>query len=258
METSFTGRLTSSPFECAVVEPEATSSTCTANKLRGKRSVCRNYHGVKLLDFQDIRKSAGSSPVWDKWLYRIVDNYHGDLAGEEVDRFMLDLDRQQAIMGAAGLGTISSEVLRRMSELVQWVTIFDRRDRGHGWVYGTYPYIYTSSTEPRAYSDGQAAIRRALLIEDWGDLPLDENLQAYAEYIMAAKNLEADYRFEEAFLHVVFGLDLLLGGKSEEPLTAVLAERVGLLSHGARHANGRCSLVRKGLLRQSKRLCSSR
>jgi hypothetical protein len=144
---------------------------------------------------------------------------------------MVDLDRQQAIFGAAGLGTIPSETLREFAAMTQWITIFERQDKGHGWVVPNQMIHQLSSTEPKAYSDGYAAIKNALMLSDWNERPLDPIIQAFCQYLTAAQDHERSDRIEEALLHVVFALDLLLGGKAGDALTADLAGRTAIVSH---------------------------
>lgn len=64
-----------------------------------------------------------------------------------------------------------------------------------------------------------------------GQRELDDILQVYSEYLNTARTYEDEGRTEEALLHSVFALDLLLGGESGDSLTAVLADRVAMLSH---------------------------
>jgi hypothetical protein len=72
-----------------------------------------------------------------------------------------------------------------------------------------------------------------LRLHDWQQRPLDPWIQNFCHYITAAQDYDRNGRIEEALLHLVFGLDLLLGGESGEALTTVLAERVAFLSHCA-------------------------
>jgi hypothetical protein len=50
---------------------------------------------------------------------KVSDNYYANVADIERQVFMVDLDRQQAIFGAAGLGTIPSESLRQVEAMTQ-------------------------------------------------------------------------------------------------------------------------------------------
>jgi hypothetical protein len=199
--------------------------------LRLRRSILREGRELKIIDANAIRGTGSPQSLGCKYMYRISDEYYANVAAIERQVFMVDLDRQQAIFGAAGLGTIPSESLRRMEAMTQWITIFERQERGHGWVVPNQTVMQVSTTEPKALSDGYFAIKNALKLEDWNGKPLDAAIQAFCQYLTAAQDHERNDRIEEGLLHVVFALDLLLGGSSGEALTKVLGERTAIVSH---------------------------
>jgi hypothetical protein len=164
-------------------------------------------------------------------MYRIVDEYFASLSEAEQRHFLLELDRQQAIYGAVGLGTISSDVLQRSAAYTMWITVFSAQQRGRGWVSPSQAYPTLTTTDPGALAEGRDEIRVGLKLLDWGTRGLDDILQAYSEYLYTARNYESDGRIEEALLHSVFALDLLLGGEAGDSLTAVFADRVAMLTH---------------------------
>jgi hypothetical protein len=202
----------------------------SGDKLRKQYSLCRDSRSIGVANIKPLLRSIGSMPS-AKLLYRVLDDYFGVLAQAEQRQFLLDLDRQQAIYGAVGLGTISSDALKKFGHYMFWITIFNVKKRNEGWVvpYENYPII--STTNPKALADGYHEIRSSLNLGDWGSRGLDDLLQTYVEYLYAARSYEEDGRVEEALLHSVFALDLLLGGSAMEPLTSHLAERVAMLSH---------------------------
>lgn len=196
-----------------------------------RRGVQRSYREVLALNhngmaagYQFNRRDADN-------LSRIVGEYYGAIAHEERRHFMIDLDRQQAVYGAAGLGAIPSDTLRR--SLTHWVVVFTRRARRQGWVIPEQQFLTVVSTEPMALSNGLIEVRSQLRVEDWGRRPLDSIVQRFCEYRSAAEAFERDGMLEEALLHSIFGLDLLLGGEAQEALTVVLSERVAILVHVA-------------------------
>jgi hypothetical protein len=91
--------------------------------------------------------------------------------------------------------------------------------------------MHVSTTEPKALADGYIAIKDALALGDWNQRPLDASIQAFSQYLTAAQDHERNDRIEEGLLHIVFALDLLLGGSSGEALTVVLAGRTAIVSH---------------------------
>jgi hypothetical protein len=199
--------------------------------LQSRRSILREGRELRLIDVNAIKTTTSPGASGRDLMYRIFDDYYANVASIEREVFMLDLDRQQAVFGAAGLGTIPSETLRMMEAMTQWITIFERRERGHGWVVPDQTVMQVSSTEPKALADGYLAIKNALKLGDWNERPLDASIQAFSQYLTAAQDHERSDRIEEGLLHIVFALDLLLGGSSGEALTAVLAERTAIVSH---------------------------
>jgi hypothetical protein len=199
--------------------------------LRSRRSILREGRELKIIDANAIQTITSPIVSAESFIYRIFDDYYANVASIEREVFMLDLDRQQAVFGAAGLGTIPSETLRRTEAMTQWITIFERRERGHGWVVPDQTQLILSTTEPRALADGYLEIKNALKLNDWNQRPLDASIQGFSQYVTAAQDHKGDDRIEEGLLHIVFALDLLLGGSSGEALTAVLAERTAIVSH---------------------------
>lgn len=193
----------------------------------------RNYRELHALDHNRMVADHQFSIQNADNLYRIVDEYYGAIAHEERRHFMVDLDRQQAVYGAAGLGAIPSDTLRRLEALTHWVVVFTRRARGQGWVIPQQQFLTVISTEPTALSDGLTEVCSQLRVGDWGRRPLDSIVQRFCEYRSTAEAFERDGMMEEALLHSIFGLDLLLGGEAQEALTVVLSERIAILVHVA-------------------------
>lgn len=200
-------------------------------QIQGKRALARDNREITILEANHINFPGALEPATHKVIYRLVDEYYGDIAEGEKRLFLSDLDRQQAIYGAAGLGTIPGNFLLRISALTQWITVFTRQQKGHGWVLPNQTVFKITSYEPKALADGYIEVTKHLKLQDWLKRPLDPWIQTFCHYIAAARDYDGDGRIEEALLHLVFGLDLLLGGESGEALTTVLAERVAFLSH---------------------------
>jgi hypothetical protein len=204
-----------------------------SKELWGKRAISRSSREVKILDVNAIAPPVGTNPKKVPFMYRLADDYYTDLAVEEQRLFMLDLDQQQAIFGAAGLGTIPSDTLRRLESHTKWISVFTRAERKHGWVVPHQNFFKLVSTEPKALASGYEDINKALKLSDWPKRALDPSIQRFSEYVSEALLYERQGKFEEALLHLVFALDLLLGGDAGESLTEVVAERVAILCHRA-------------------------
>jgi hypothetical protein len=202
-----------------------------AANLRGRRSVLRSGISVNMVNLGGIARDHEYPREVTAHHYRLTDEYHSVVAEQERLRFLADLDRQQAPDGTAGLGTMSSDALLRMEAATQWIAVFYRDTPVSGWVVPHQTFYHITTTEPRAYEAGRLSIRTNLGLEDWGKRPLDETVQRFCEYFTGAQALAASGRLEEALLHFVFGLDLLLGGEAKEALTELLSERTALLTH---------------------------
>ena len=205
-------------------------SALYGEKLRGKLAVCRDARSIRLANIKPMIQSIEAKTT-ASLLYRVVDDYFGALSEAEQRHFLLDLDRRQAIYGAVGLGTISSDFLRRSAMFTFWITVFNTQQRNQGWVFPLQKYPIISTTNPKALADGHNEINVSLKLNEWGSKGLDDILQTYVEYLSTARNYEEDGRTEEALLHSVFALDLLLGGSTKDPLTSLLAERAAILTH---------------------------
>jgi len=77
--------------------------------LQSRRSILREGRELKLIDVNAIKTTTSPGASSRNFMYRIFDDYYANVASIEREVFMLDLDRQQAVFGAAGLGTIPSE-----------------------------------------------------------------------------------------------------------------------------------------------------
>lgn len=129
------------------------------NRLRGRRSIYRDSREIEVLDTNSIKLPGTLDSAAQSITYRLNDEYFGDISEGEQRLFMADLDRQQAVYGAAGLGTIPSDTLLRLSALTQWITVFTRQQRLHGCVVPNQTFFEVSTTEPRALAEGHGEIR---------------------------------------------------------------------------------------------------
>jgi hypothetical protein len=198
--------------------------------LRGRLAVCRDGHKIRVVNLKPLLKTIEAKYV-RSLLYRVLDVYFGVLSDCEQRHFLVELDRCQAIYGANGLGTFRADSLKDPRMHNTWITIFDAEKRNQGWVVPSQAYPIFTATDPRVLADRHAQINVGLRLLDWGSRALDDILQVYSEYLSTARNYEDVGRTEEALLHLVFALDLLLGGEAGDSLTAVLADRVAMLSH---------------------------
>lgn len=195
--------------------------------LRNRLCIKREEHPLRAIALNSL---AGISfhENEKRIFYRICDEYHATIAAAEREQFLREIDRIQAVFGAAGLGTISSEFLR--NELVRWIIVINREKRQHGWVVPLQQTLHVTVTHPNALATCLASILDRLKLADFGGRSLDVVIQRYAEYLQLSRQFEGNERLEDALLHLVYALDLMLGGEADEKLTSVLAGRAAILS----------------------------
>jgi hypothetical protein len=198
---------------------------------RGRLSVLRDGRRLKLINPHSIVVKERGEIRGGTLLYRICNEYFRVLAEAEMRNFWLDLDRSQAIFGAAGVGTISSDFMKKAHGLTHRITVFTPTEKRFGWVMPFHGNFEVRTTEPEALASGTASVKSGLQLEDWPKRPLDPFIQTYAGYIERSRELEADECVEEALTHLIFALDHLLGGKSGDSLTSDLAERIAVLTY---------------------------
>jgi len=162
---------------------------------------------------------------------RILDDYYGELAEAQKEDFLFDLDQQQALFIGLGLGAISAGFFQGLAGFGEWITVFDRDLPGRGWGIPNKVVPGFQILSPHKLEEGKRALISQLNLEDWGEHPLDQILQAFCEYLQTAREFEDNGRLEEALLHHVFGLDLILGGESSVPLKNTLATRIAILAN---------------------------
>jgi len=193
-------------------------------------AITRRTNHIRIIDFK-------GSPLHSKkyeqqqlvlW-HRLLDEYHGDIADEFWERFRIDIDSQQALMTALGVGGVSSSLIFQVETLSSTVAVFSRDTKDRGWVLPNKTRHQISRRNPCNMASTRDNTSNQLRLSDFGVNGLDNSIQLYSGYIAAAIDYEQSGQLEEALLHSIFALDLLLGGKSDEPLTAILAERTGFL-----------------------------
>lgn len=200
-------------------------------KILNKRSIIRESVDIKIINHKlDLSKFVISNLEASR-LYNLAEEYFSVLARCEQKLFLIELDKQQSVYCAAGIGAISSNSLLHMESFNQWISVFTFSNNRDGWVSPIQTYPLITTVEPAAYAAGRNEVINGLQLKDWNKLPLDNYLQQFSEYIMVAQGFAGEMRLEEAFLHYIFGLDVLLGGEAGESLTEILAGRVAVICH---------------------------
>jgi len=202
-------------------------------KLKGKAAISREVSRAKSIDANDEYfrgRIERGEPVQRSLVYRVLDSYFHCLSNLLWHNFLRELDKQQARMAAAGIGFIPSNAFRTIESQVHRVSVFYRKKQGHGWVAPVDQVFGVSIPTARVLKEAYSTFEEGLRYTDWGKFPLDRALQTFSEYLCTVREYEDLNRPEEAFLHCVFALDLLIGGKANEPLSIVFKERLACLS----------------------------
>lgn len=200
---------------------------------RSTGAVSREAIPVRAITFNQVPKKlipAGkASPLMD----RVVEEYFQMLFEGEKTRFLQELDRQQTALVISGNGSIPSATFNALGNTINWVACFSPPMSGHGWGLSQFALMKFSKPSAERLEDCKIRIEADLQIHDWMTRTIDPKLQVFSEYFFAAEEMSDRGRIDEATLHLVFALDLLLGGKAGDALTKVLASRVAMLSHFA-------------------------
>lgn len=195
-------------------------------------SVFRDSHDVFVAQFNEHYATVLNAVRADM-NQRIIDDYYQNCAESLKELFLSDLDRQQAVYVASGLGSVSADFLTRVNNYCRWITIFTCDQTGKGWVVPTQEYPEIRTTEPKVLNQGKVQIDENLCLADWGKSTIDPIIQTYCEYLATATDSLATESLGAALLQTVYALDLLLGGSAEEALTKTLSERTALLTYFA-------------------------
>lgn len=196
------------------------------SKYQGKLSICRDSRRVTVLEIgTELPKASGGKSA-DKLLHSVVDSYYSEVARAEQSLFVADLESQQAVYGAAGMVTFRSGLLTHTEGFTDWITIFTRDEKTHGWVTGGRTVMQIPLPFPEQINTALNDLKQNLGLHDWQTLPLDQSIQTFCHYLNAARDHYTEGRTEEAVLHLLFSLEMLLGGLSYDASSADVVERL--------------------------------
>lgn len=163
--------------------------------------------------------------------YSLIDAYYNTLARQLNGSFWDALLAEQHLLLAAGAPYVDERVLRNLP-LLQFVTIFywqSKRTPAHGWVCPSVAaqlHIDLARSDQRI-REVRERLRLEFAIEALDADALHPSVFAYARFLSRARRHALDRRSEEAFVHYVIALDLLLG--STEASSKSVSERVAVI-----------------------------
>ena len=228
------GDFTYAPINMSMLESRCRRAGSTffeerGSTFQGKLSLCRDSRRITVLEIGHELPKASGGNASDKILYRVVDSYYSEVARAEQSQFVADLESQQAVYGAAGMVTFRPDILTQTEGFTAWITIFTRDEKQHGWVTGGRTVMQIPLPYPQELDAARKGLERNLGLHDWQKQPLDPSIQTFCHYFNAARDHYGDGRTEEAVLHLVFALEMLLGGLSYDSSSRDVVERVACL-----------------------------
>ncbi len=194
-------------------------------------AVSRDAISVKAITFSEVPKKLIPAEKAGHLMHRVIEEYYQTLFEGEKACFLEELDRQQTALVIAGIGSIPAATFNAVGKMLDWVACFAPPTGGNGWGLSQFGVMKLIMPSPEKLEARKKRIQADLRIHDWMTRELDSKLQVFSEYFFAAEEMSFRGRIDEATLHLVFALDLLLGGKAGDALTKVLASRVAMLSH---------------------------
>ena len=196
---------------------------------QGKLSLCRDNRRIKVIEIgSELPKTIGGRAS-DKILYRIVDDYYSEVARAEQSQFVADLESQQSVYGAAGMVTFRPHILTQTEGFTDWITIFTRDEKAHGWVTGGRTILQIPLPYPQQLDTAWKDVKQNLGLDDWQKRPLDQSIHVFCHYFNAAIDHYSNGRRQEAILHLVFSLEMLLRGSSYDTSTRDVMQRLACI-----------------------------
>ncbi|HVW30407.1 MAG TPA: hypothetical protein VHC69_33850 [Polyangiaceae bacterium] len=164
--------------------------------------------------------------------YYLIDQYYFELARLLTDDFWEGLLEEQHLLLAAGGPYVDERALKSLPTL-QFVTIFFWASSGpepHGWVS---PAVHAQMYIELGRADRRLQEVERRLQSDFGVIDsspgnLHPSVLAYARFVSRAVRHRHDGRPDEAFVHFVIALDLLLG--SSEASSKSVSERAAVVT----------------------------
>jgi hypothetical protein len=197
--------------------------------LRGRLALTRNPEIVKVPDFglfYEEMKSV-SSETQERW-HRILLVLFEEMSFRSWDEFWREFDDEQSLLLAAGHPGYPADGLRNhpFAARVACFLHIGKFDAGFvvpfsgDTLHVLWPYRHL-------VNDGVAALQRALGQESIVPSDLPPAVASYSRFLARAKRHEEAGLMDDAFLHHIIALDLLLGDSRGS--TAAVSGRAGVL-----------------------------
>lgn len=208
-----------------------------ASEFQGKLSLCRDSRSIIVLEIGSELPKASGGIAADNILYRVVDDYYSEVARAEQSLFVADLESQQAVYGALGIERFRPDILTHKGGFTAWITTFTRDKKAHGWVTGGRTIEQIPLPLPQELDTALKGLDQNLGLYDWQKRPLDPSIQIFCQYFNAARDHYRDERTQEAVLHLLFSLEMVLGGLSDNGASRDVIERLACLVSSSTQRN---------------------
>ena len=198
-----------------------------AEQLRNALAVTRDVQAVKVLPWVDLTKTHS----YQEPAYILLDEYFACLHTKLFDEFWSELAREQELPVAAGAPYIDERKLRGAFGIQPWAVFLKTGRRMGGWVVpgAVVSFSFDFCGADRRFPEIAARLRDDFDVQSLGDSEVHRTLSTYTRFIFRAHRHEFDGNQDEAFLHFVISLDLLLSEGDE--LSKTVMRRAACLVH---------------------------
>lgn len=201
------------------------------DQLKGRVAIERAPFPSRVLPLNEAARLLGRATKGPE-VERLIVQYFSAVARAEVPGFWDALVQQQDLFVACGAPFVPEEPLKLIPGC-DIVTIFARiGDSGRGWVAPDTmgPIMLELGFSVSEHRRVEAKLRKDFRLLGTETGPMHEMVRTYVRFLARAWRYQAAKQPDEALLHAVIALELLLVDESQQ-ISAVLQRRAALLSH---------------------------
>jgi Apea-like HEPN len=164
-------------------------------------------------------------------MMHLVDEYFAALSNLHFSTFFAELKAVQEVPMALGSGWFDIQRLTKASETHRISVYLRIGDENFGCVSPSISHLASVSGGPVALPLANEFLRRYFAFEQFDHSEIHHSLKSFCHFLALAAQHRADGREDEAFLHSVIALDLLLGDSGA--CTSSVSTRAAALVAGA-------------------------
>ncbi len=203
------------------------------NELRGRYSISREISDIVLINLKGYeRKGSFSRHKDDEFIFgQLMDVYFAELSKILFDRFLLNLPDELAILTSRHDVIIPSYFLRFVPEASR-ITFFafemDHKAKGYVLPVGQ-GYYQVENEALRWLTEYSDTLNKQFGLSNLEDSYIYNELSLFAKFVAKAKRFLDDNNIDDAFIHFVIALDLLLGEKGKS--MATVSKRAAVVNY---------------------------